>query len=106
MDSKSVVSAFRRTPAPAEARAYEVLKPATVHWLQGVELYNIARRAKKDVVLLVYAGEDDGLRKKANQLDYHRRIVQWFRHYLKNEPAPTWMTKGVSYLDIVTIAAA
>jgi dienelactone hydrolase len=71
----------------------------TVHWHQGVELYNIARRAKKDVVLLVYTGEDHGLRKKANQLDYHRRIVQWFGHYLKNEPAPTWMTKGVSYLD-------
>jgi dipeptidyl aminopeptidase/acylaminoacyl peptidase len=71
----------------------------TVHWHQGVELYNIARRAKKDVVLLVYAGEDHGLRKKPNQLDYHRRIVQWFGHYLKNEPAPPWITSGLSYLD-------
>ena len=32
----------------------------TVHWHQGVELYNIARRAKKDVVMLVYGGEDHG----------------------------------------------
>ena len=71
----------------------------TVFWHQGVELYNIARRAKKDVVLLVYAGEDHGLRKKPNQLDYHRRIVEWFGHYLKNEPAPQWITNGVSYLD-------
>ena len=34
----------------------------TVFWHQGVELYNIARRAKKDVVMLVYDGEDHGLR--------------------------------------------
>jgi dipeptidyl aminopeptidase/acylaminoacyl peptidase len=71
----------------------------TVFWHQGVELYNVARRAKKDVVLLVYAGEDHGLRKKPNQLDYHRRIVEWFGHYLKNEPAPSWITNGLSYLD-------
>jgi dipeptidyl aminopeptidase/acylaminoacyl peptidase len=71
----------------------------TVFWHQGVELYNVARRAKKDVVLLVYAGEDHGLRKKPNQLDYHRRIVEWFGHYLKDELAPSWITSGISYLD-------
>ena len=59
----------------------------TVFWHQGVELYNIARRAKKDVVMLVYGGEDHGLRRKANQIDYHQRILQWFGHYLKGEPA-------------------
>lgn len=71
----------------------------TVFWHQGIELYNLARRAKKDVVLLAYAGEDHGLRKKANQIDYQRRIVQWFGHYLKNEPAPAWITSGVRFLD-------
>jgi dipeptidyl aminopeptidase/acylaminoacyl peptidase len=71
----------------------------TVQWHQGVELYNAARRANKDVVLLVYAGEDHGLRKKANQLDYHRRIVEWFGHYLKGEPAPRWITSGVTHLE-------
>lgn len=71
----------------------------TVHWHQGVELYNIARRARKDVVLLNYTGEDHGLRKKANQIDYQRRIMQWFGHYLKNEPAPAWITSGVSVLE-------
>ena len=71
----------------------------TVHWHQGVELYNIARRAKKDVVMLVYGGEDHGLRRKPNQLDYQRRILQWFGHYLKNEPAERWITEGVSHLD-------
>lgn len=70
-----------------------------VFWHQGVELYNIARRAKKNVVLLVYAGEDHGLRRKPNQLDYHRRIVQWFGHYLKDKPAPSWITNGRSFID-------
>jgi dipeptidyl aminopeptidase/acylaminoacyl peptidase len=71
----------------------------TVFWHQGVELYNIARRAGKDVVLLVYAGEDHGLRKKADQMDYQRRIFEWFGHYLKDEPGATWITQGQSYLD-------
>jgi dipeptidyl aminopeptidase/acylaminoacyl peptidase len=71
----------------------------TVFWHQGVELYNAARRAKKDVVLLVYGGEDHGLRQKANQLDYHHRILDWFGHYLKGDPAPPWIATGVSFLD-------
>lgn len=71
----------------------------TVFWHQGVELYNIARRARKGVVLLNYAGEDHGLRRKANQIDYQRRIVQWFGHYLKNEPAAGWILNGVRLVD-------
>ncbi|HUK41886.1 MAG TPA: prolyl oligopeptidase family serine peptidase, partial [Candidatus Acidoferrales bacterium] len=71
----------------------------TVFYHQGVELYNIARRAKKEVVLIEYAGEDHGLRKKANQIDYQQRIYAWFGHYLKDEPAPTWISKGESFLE-------
>lgn len=71
----------------------------TVFYHQGIELYNIARRAKKNVVLLEYAGEDHGLRKKANQIDYQRRIFAWFGHYLKDEAAVSWITNGESYLD-------
>lgn len=72
----------------------------TVDWHQGLEFYNFARRAgRRDFVLLVYPGEDHGLRKKENQIDYHRRIRQWFAHYLKGEPAPAWMTDGTSWLD-------
>ena len=71
----------------------------TVFWHQGVELYNAARRAKKEVVLLVYGGEDHGLRQKANQIDYHQRILAWFGHYLKGEPAEPWIKQGVSFLD-------
>ena len=67
-----------------------------VDWDQGTEFYNFARRAGKQMVLLVYEGEGHGFRKKANQVDYHRRILEWFGHYLKGEPAPTWITKGIS----------
>ena len=71
----------------------------TVFYHQGIELYNIARRARKNVVLLVYGGEDHGLRKKADQVDYQRRIFAWFGHYLKGEPAEKWIDEGQSYLD-------
>jgi dienelactone hydrolase len=70
----------------------------TVFWHQSVELYNIARRARKNVVMLVYNNEDHGLRTKKNQVDYHRRIQAWFGHYLKGEPAPSWVTEGVPAL--------
>jgi len=71
----------------------------TVHWHQGVELYNIARRAGKQVVMLVYNGEDHGLRKKPNQTDYQRRIFEWFDHYLAGQPAHKWITEGTSHLE-------
>jgi dipeptidyl aminopeptidase/acylaminoacyl peptidase len=90
---------LRNSPA---ARVHELRTPilmefgdadGTVDWHQGVEFYNFARRAgRKDFIMLVYPGEDHGLRKKENQVDYHRRINEWFGHYLKGQPAPKWMS--------------
>ena len=72
----------------------------TVDWHQGVEFYNHARRAgREDFVMLVYPGEDHSLRKRENQVDYHRRILQWFGHHLKGDPAPDWITRGVTWLE-------
>jgi dienelactone hydrolase len=72
----------------------------TVDWHQGVEFYNFARRAgNDDFVLLVYPGEDHGLRKRENQIDYHRRILQWFGHWLKGEPPARWITEGRTWLE-------
>ena len=34
----------------------------------------------------------------ANRKDLTIRFFQFFDHYLKDAPAPTWMTEGVSYL--------
>ncbi len=71
----------------------------TVFYHQGVELYNIARRAKKPVVMIEYNAEDHGLSQYKDQKDYQQRILQWFGHYLKGEKAPDWITKGQSYLE-------
>ncbi|MDE0648754.1 MAG: prolyl oligopeptidase family serine peptidase, partial [Gammaproteobacteria bacterium] len=70
-----------------------------VEFNQGVEFYNAARRAAKHMVLLVYEGENHGLAEEPNQLDYQNRILEWFGHYLKGDPAPDWITKGVPYLQ-------
>jgi len=74
-------------------------KDGTVDFRQGVEMYNYARRAGKQLVMLVYAGENHSAREKPNQIDYHRRILQWFGHYLKGDPAPDWITKGTTVID-------
>ena len=97
---------IRNSPA---AKVHELRTPmlmmfgdadGTVDWHQGIEFYNFARRAgRDDFVMLVYPGEDHGLRKKENQIDYHRRILQWFGHWLKGEPAPKWMTEGLTWAD-------
>ncbi|MFV1987082.1 MAG: alpha/beta hydrolase family protein [Gemmatimonadota bacterium] len=70
-----------------------------VDFNQGVEFYNAARRERKDFVFLVYNDENHGFRKEENQLDYHGRIMEWFGHYLKGDPAPEWIESGVPYLE-------
>lgn len=70
-----------------------------VHFHQGVELYNVARRAGKQVVLITYPGEDHGLRKRPNMIDYHRRSMAWFDHYLKGAPAEKWITEGRTFQE-------
>jgi dipeptidyl aminopeptidase/acylaminoacyl peptidase len=75
-----------------------------VDFNQGVEFYNAARRADKDFVFLVYNGENHGFAREPNQRDYHRRIIEWFDHYLKGEPAPEWIIEGVPYLEQLEVA--
>jgi hypothetical protein len=62
-------------------------------------MYNLARRAGKQLVLLVYRGENHGLVTKSVRLDYQRRALEWFGHYLKGEPAPRWTSDGQTFLD-------
>ncbi len=69
-----------------------------VDWLQGVEFYNAARRFGKQVILLSYPGENHHLAKKENTKDFQVRMKQFFDHYLKDAPAPAWMTDGVPTL--------
>ncbi len=72
-------------------------KDGTVEFFQSTEFFNFARRAGRRMVLLVYEGENRAFTRPANQVDYHRRILEWFGHYLKGEPAPAWIREGVSW---------
>jgi dipeptidyl aminopeptidase/acylaminoacyl peptidase len=74
-------------------------KDGAVDWHQGIVMYNAARRENKDLVMLVYEGENHGLAQKPNQIDYQRRVMEWFNHYLKGDPAPEWVQNGVKFLD-------
>ena len=69
-----------------------------VNYWQGMELYNFGRRLGKQVIFLVYNGENHNVARPESQLDYHTRQLEWFNHYLKGEAAPDWMTKGESFL--------
>jgi dipeptidyl aminopeptidase/acylaminoacyl peptidase len=72
-------------------------KDRVVEYFQSTVLYNFARRAGKPVVLLTYEDEDHSFQRPANQIDYHRRLVEWFGHFLKREPAPNWISRGVPF---------
>lgn len=47
------------------------------------------------MALLVQEGEDHGSRQKANQIDRHRRFLEWFGRYTEGEMAPAWIADGV-----------
>ncbi|MEM6717872.1 MAG: prolyl oligopeptidase family serine peptidase [Bacteroidota bacterium] len=70
-------------------------KDGAVPYYQGIELFMGMRRLKKPAWLLVYNNEQHNLRKMKNRQDLSIRMMQFFDHYLKDEPAPMWMTRGV-----------
>ena len=70
-----------------------------VPWQQGIELYLAMRRLEKNVIFLQYREEPHHLKKYPNKLDYSIKMMEFFDHYLKGEPAPAWMTEGVPYSE-------
>jgi dipeptidyl aminopeptidase/acylaminoacyl peptidase len=74
-------------------------KDGASDWHQDIEMYSLARRAGKQCVMLVYPGENHALAVKANQIDYHDRILDWFGHYLQGGKAAEWIDKGVTVVD-------
>lgn len=73
-----------------------------VPWEQGIEFFLALRRHGKEAYLLNYNDEFHGLRRRASQKDYGRRMQQFFDHFLKGAPRPEWMEKGVRFLDRAT----
>lgn len=66
-----------------------------VPWYQGVELFMGMRRLQKPVWMLQYNNEEHNLTKRVNRKDLSIRLQQFFDHYLKGDPIPEWMDKGV-----------
>jgi len=71
----------------------------TVGYVQGMEWYNALRFNEKPIIFLSYPGEGHGLRKYENQLDFQRRLRQFFNHYLRDMEPPLWMVEGVTFLE-------
>jgi dipeptidyl aminopeptidase/acylaminoacyl peptidase len=68
-----------------------------VPWYQGIELYLAMRRLEKDCIFLQYRGEPHHPQKYPNKLDWFKKMKEYFDHYLKGEPGPEWITKGIPY---------
>jgi len=68
-----------------------------VDWHQGQYLFNTLKRMGKNVVMLVYPGENHGLAKKANQIDYASRGRHFFDVYLKGVKPEPWLAEGYPY---------
>lgn len=66
-----------------------------VPWGQGVEWFTALRRLGKKCWMLQYDDEEHGLSEEKNQLDYTKRLEQYFGHYLKEQTKPVWISTGV-----------
>ena len=75
-------------------------KDGAVDFTQGIEYYSALRRLKKPVVMMQYKGENHGLNKLENRKDYSVRMMEFFNHHLKGEPAPDWWKNGVELLKL------
>jgi dipeptidyl aminopeptidase/acylaminoacyl peptidase len=71
-----------------------------VPWYQGIELFTAMRRLSKPAWMLTYNNEAHNLKPEswANRMDLTIRMKQFFDHYLKDEPMPSWMKNGLPNL--------
>jgi dipeptidyl aminopeptidase/acylaminoacyl peptidase len=89
------------THAPKAAAPFLIMHGTadpTVDFNNGLGFYNALRYNGKKAILLAYPGEGHGLRGMANRKDLTIRFFQFFDHYLKDAPAPKWMSEGVPFL--------
>ena len=70
-----------------------------VDWHQGIEMFTTMRRMEKPYIMLVYDGENHSLAKKENQIDYTRKISEFFSYHLKGEKPGEWILSGKKYID-------
>lgn len=60
-----------------------------VHPEQSIQLYQSLRLKGVPVELVLYPREPHGLRERAHQLDYMKRVVEWFDRYVKGPKVTT-----------------
>jgi dipeptidyl aminopeptidase/acylaminoacyl peptidase len=70
-----------------------------VDWHQGIEMFTTMRRMEKPYIMLVYDSENHSLSKKENQIDYTKKVNEFFNHYLLGQEAEEWLIKGKKYVD-------
>jgi hypothetical protein len=63
-----------------------------VNFSQGIEFFMSLRRLGKPVWMLQYEGDGHSLSNWNNAVNHTFRVTQFFDHYLKDMPAPKWMT--------------
>ncbi len=64
---------------------------------QGIEFVTAMRRLGKEAYLFSFDGEDHNLRGREQQKWWTVHLDEWFDHWLKGAPRPSWMN-GVDYL--------
>ena len=70
-----------------------------VPWEQGIELFTALRRLGRPAWLVNYNDEPHWPTSFANRRDWQIRLQQFFDHYLKDAPAPRWLSEGIPALE-------
>lgn len=70
-------------------------KDSTVPVSQSIAMHIALRRLGKENIFLSYSDESHVISNKSMQEDLTRRIRDWFGYFLKDDPAPEWITKGL-----------
>ncbi|MCX7637324.1 MAG: prolyl oligopeptidase family serine peptidase [Cyclobacteriaceae bacterium] len=70
-----------------------------VPWYQGIEYYMALRRLGKPAWMLNYNNQGHGLTQRQDRIDFAKRMMQFFDHYLKDAPMPEWMKRGVPAVE-------
>ncbi|MCB0459888.1 MAG: S9 family peptidase [Flavobacteriaceae bacterium] len=70
-----------------------------VPWYQGIEFFTSLRRLGKPSWFLNYNEEPHWPLKMQNRKDFNIRLAQFFDYYLKGQPKPVWMHRGVPAIE-------
>lgn len=70
-----------------------------VPWYQGIEFYVAMRRLQKEAYMVVYNGDEHNPTKRANQKDIDRKMQEFFAVKLLGAEAPSWMVRGIPFLE-------